>query len=125
MLVAAGIPAPPVLAATADFCVVLPQLPGRPLAYAIFDEAMPCTAENMIMLLDALPPAVAALPRRPPWADAVRTYAEMVAAALPTAGRQLRWLVDRDQRRAGRHRRPARSRPTGTSTRVSCSWPAG
>jgi len=93
LLVAAGIPAPPVLAATADFCVVLPQLPGRPLAHAIFDEAMPCTAENMIMLLDALPPAVAALPRRPPWTDALSTYAEMVAAALPTAGRQLRWLV--------------------------------
>ena len=88
-----GIPAPVVLAATADFCVVLQELPGRPLAYAIFDEAMPCTAENMIMLLDALPPAVAALPRRPPWTDAVGMYAEMVAAALPAVAPQLGWLT--------------------------------
>ena len=117
-----GIPAPPVLAATADFCVVLPQLPGRPLAYAIFDEAMPCTAENLIMLLDAMPPAVAALPRRPPWTDArrARTPRWWPPRCRPPAA-QLRWLVDRDQRRAGRHpARPGadpRGLPRGTAVR--------
>ncbi len=93
LLLAAGIPVPVVLAATADCCVVLQEVPGRPLAYAIFDEAMPCSAENMIMLLDALPPAVAALPRRPPWTDAVGVYAETVAAALPAVAPQLGWLT--------------------------------
>ena len=59
-------------AATADFILVLHELPGRPLTQAIFDEAMPCTAENLIMLLDSLPSAVVALPRRPPWTGAVQ-----------------------------------------------------
>ena len=80
-------------AATADFILVLHELPGRPLTQAIFDEAMPCTAENLIMLLDSLPSAVVGLPRRPPWTGAVGTYAEMIAAALPALDPQLRWLV--------------------------------
>jgi hypothetical protein len=70
--------------------VVLPQVLGRPLTQAIFDEAMPCTAESLIMLLDSLPAAVVALPRRPPWTGAVATYAEMIAAALPALDPQLR-----------------------------------
>jgi Phosphotransferase enzyme family len=90
----ARFPAALVAAATADFILVLHQLPGRPLTQAIFDEAMPCTAENMIVLLDSLPPAVVALPRRPPWTGAVTTYAEMIGAALPVLDPQLRWLVD-------------------------------
>jgi Phosphotransferase enzyme family len=90
----ARFPAALVAAATADFILVLHQLPGRPLTQAIFDEAMPCTAENMIMLLDSLPPAVVALPRRPPWTGAVGTYAEMIGSALPALDPQLRWLVD-------------------------------
>jgi Phosphotransferase enzyme family len=73
--------------------LLLHQLPGRPLSQAIFDEAMPCTAESMIMLLDSLPPAVVGLPRRPPWTGAVATYAEMIAAALPVLDPKLRWLV--------------------------------
>jgi hypothetical protein len=89
----ARFPAALVAAATPDFILVLPELPGRPLTQAIFDEAMPCTAENMIMLLDSLPSAVAGLPRRPPWTGAVGTYAEMIAAALPALDPQLRWLV--------------------------------
>jgi Phosphotransferase enzyme family len=89
----ARFPAAMVAAATADFILVFHEVPGRPLAQAIFDEAMPCTAESMIMLLDSLPPAVASLPRRPPWTGAVATYAEMIAAALPALDPQLRWLV--------------------------------
>jgi Phosphotransferase enzyme family len=90
----ARFPAALVAAATADFILVLHQLSGRPLTQAIFDEAMPCTAENMIILLDSLPSAVVALPRRPPWTGAVATYAEMIGAALPVLDPQLRWLVD-------------------------------
>ena len=93
LLVRAGLPAPVVAAATPDFLVVLRELPGRPLARAIFDEPIPCTAENLIMLLDSMPAAVAALPRRPPWADAVASYAEMIGAALPSVEPRLRWLV--------------------------------
>jgi predicted trehalose synthase len=73
--------------------LVFHEVPGRPLTQAVFDEAMPCSAESLIMLLDALPSAVVALPRRPPWTGAVATYAEMIAAALPALDPQLRWLV--------------------------------
>jgi hypothetical protein len=89
----ARFPAAPVAAATADFILVFHEVPGRPLAQAIFEEALPCTAESMIMLLDSLPSAVVSLPRRPPWTDAVATYAEMISAALPALDPQLRWLV--------------------------------
>jgi hypothetical protein len=90
----ARFPAAVVAAATADFILVLPQVPGRPLTQAIFDEAMPCAAESLIMLLDSLPSAVAALPRRPPWTGAMATYAAMIATALPALDPQLRWLVE-------------------------------
>lgn len=93
LLLSGGIPAPVVAAASADFVLVLAELPGRPLARAMFDEALPCRAEDLITLLDALPAAGTALPRRPPWTDAVATYAEMVERALPEAAPQLRWLV--------------------------------
>jgi hypothetical protein len=93
LLLRAGIPAPVVAAATADFVLVLRPVAGRPLAQAIFDEAMPCTADNMIRLLDSMPPAVTALPRRPPWTDAVATYADIVTAAAPSLQPQLGWLV--------------------------------
>ena len=94
LLLGAGLPAPAVAAITPDFCLVLPQVAGRPLAQALFDESMPCSAESLVGLLDALPPAVAGLPRRPPWSDAVGSYAEMVESALPAAAPQLSWLVN-------------------------------
>ena len=89
----ARFPAAVVAAATADFILVFHEVPGRPLVQAIFDEAMPCSAESLIILLDSLPSAVVSLPRRPPWTGAVGTYAEMIAAALPALDPQLRWLV--------------------------------
>jgi hypothetical protein len=94
LLAGAGIPAPRVVAGSGDGLLVLAELPGRPLAKAIFEEPLPCTAENMIMLLDAMPPAVAGLPGRPPWAYAVDHYAELVAHAMPELGTQLSWLVN-------------------------------
>ena len=93
LLLDAGFPAPAVAAITPDFCLVLRRVAGRPLAEALFDEAMPCSAERLVGLLDAMPPAVVGLPRRPPWSDAVTSYAEMVGSALPAAAPQLNWLV--------------------------------
>ena len=56
---------------------------------------MPCTAEALVGLLDAMPPAVVGLPRRPPWTDAVGSYAEMVGCGVAGRRAQLSWLVDR------------------------------
>ncbi|MDO5533105.1 MAG: aminoglycoside phosphotransferase family protein [Propionibacteriaceae bacterium] len=89
LLLGAGVPAPRIAAGTADFLLVLGELPGRPLARAVFDAVPPCTAEGLIEVLDAMPPAVAALERRPAWADSVDHYARMVAAALPAEQERL------------------------------------
>ena len=94
LLRSAGVPAPEVLAATRDCVLVLAEAPGRPLGSAMFDEAMPCRAEQLVELLDAMPPAVAALSRRQPWADALPGYADLVTAALPEVGPRLQRLVD-------------------------------
>ncbi|MFP5417097.1 MAG: phosphotransferase [Actinomycetes bacterium] len=93
LLLGAGVPAPPIAARTADFLLVLGKLPGRPLARAVFDPEPPCTAEGLIAVLDSMPSAVAALERRPPWADAIAHYATMVAAALPEESGRLDWVV--------------------------------
>ncbi|WP_026928330.1 phosphotransferase [Granulicoccus phenolivorans] len=94
MLLAAGVPAPVVAAATPDCLLVLDALPGTPLARAIFDPRPPCTAEQLIGVLDAMPPAVTQLPRRAPWADSVQHYAEMVIQAMPALEGRLRRLAD-------------------------------
>ena len=124
LLTAAGFPAPVVAAITADFCLVTPQLPGRPLALALFDESMPCTAEALVAVLDAIPPAVVGLPRRPPWTDAVGSYAEMVACGAAGRRRPAELAGHPGHQRPRRRSRPATSRRTATSTRASCSWPA-
>jgi Ser/Thr protein kinase RdoA (MazF antagonist) len=93
LLLDAGVPAPQIAAATSDQLLVLHQLPGRPLARAIFDDADPTTAERLIGVLDAMPPSVAGLERRPPWADSVRHYARMVSQALPSQAARLEWIA--------------------------------
>jgi len=93
MLLGAGLPAPPIAAATPDFVLVLRELPGRPLAAAMFDAVPPCRAEDLIDLLDAMPPEIATLPRRAPWVEALHQYAAMVAAALPEVVPRLGELV--------------------------------
>lgn len=94
LLLSAGVPAPPVVAATPDHLLVLAELQGRPLAQAIFDPIAPCSGENLVAVLDAMPAAVAALPRRPPWSDAVDHYAEMVIKAMPSEEPRLRWMAE-------------------------------
>ncbi|HEY9293519.1 MAG TPA: phosphotransferase [Microlunatus sp.] len=94
LLLDAGLPSPPIAAATADQLLVLRELPGRPLAHALFDQVPPVSAEDLIGLLDAMPAQVSTLERHRPWADAVDQYATMVAAALPEAEPTLTSMVN-------------------------------
>lgn len=93
LLAEAGLPVAEVVATTDDHLLVLRELPGRPLARAVFDATAPCSAEALIELLDAMPASVARLDRRPPWSDAVGHYARMVAAAMPGLEARLERLV--------------------------------
>ncbi|CAI9407192.1 MULTISPECIES: phosphotransferase [Aestuariimicrobium] len=95
LLLDAGVPSPVVRVATDDHILVLDELPGRPLAKAIFDPAPPCTAEALIDLLDSMPSSVAALERRPPWSDAVDHYAGVITAAMADQGPRLAWMCAR------------------------------
>lgn len=95
VLLEAGVPAPRIVLATPDNLVVSRELPGQSLAKAIFDPGDPCTAEQLIGMLDAMPPAVAELDRRRPWTAAVEHYASMVTSAVPDLGADLAWAVER------------------------------
>ncbi|GAA3628058.1 aminoglycoside phosphotransferase family protein [Microlunatus ginsengisoli] len=99
LLRGAGLPVPEVVAATDDQVLILPALPGRTLAHALFDGSEPCSGEVLVGLLDALPAEAAELPRHIPWADAVGQYAHTVAQALP--GLQPRLTALQDQIAAG------------------------
>ncbi len=93
LLRAAGVPAPRVALPTPDCLLVLDELPGMPLRSAIFDPEPPCTAEQLIWVLDSMPRQVADLPRRPPWSDAIQHYTRMVIKAMPTLEPRLTWLA--------------------------------
>lgn len=93
LLRTAGVPAPRVALATPDCLLVLDELPGVPLSRAIFAPEPPCTAEQLIWVLDSMPRRVTQLPRRPPWSDAIRHYTAMVSHVLPTLEPRLRWLT--------------------------------
>lgn len=94
LLAEAGVPVAPIAATTDDQLLILRELPGDALARAVFDPAPPCTAEQLIELLDSLPASVAQLERRPPWSDAVPHYANVVAKAVPRLEQRLGALVD-------------------------------
>ena len=93
LLLEAGLPSPQVAMTTEDHLLVTRELPGRSLARALFDPGDPCRAEDLIGLLDAMPPAVAELDRRPPWPDAVAHYGRLVVAPMPEAASEVQWLV--------------------------------
>lgn len=94
LLINAGVPAPGIAAATDDYLLLLRNLPGRPLAKALFDPSPPCSAEQLVTLLDGMPNSIAQLERRPPWSEAVSHYARMVTQALPQLGPKLSWMVE-------------------------------
>ncbi|MGC3953274.1 MAG: phosphotransferase [Propionicimonas sp.] len=94
LLADAGVPVAPIAATTDDHLLILRELQGVSLAQAVFDPAPPCTAEQLIELLDSLPASVAQLERRPPWSDAVHHYANVVAKAVPRLEERLGRLVD-------------------------------
>lgn len=106
----AGVPAPAIAASTPDYLLVLRELPGTPLARAIFAEANPCTAEQLIDVLDAMPASVARLERRPPWADAIDHYTRLVAAAMPDQSARLERIATHI--RAGLAHLPPGDEPT-------------
>ncbi len=89
----AGLPVPEILAATADHLLVTKQLPGKSLAKELFASSSPCTAEQLVTLLDLLPKSITKLNRRPPWAEAVEHYAQLVARSVPATEADLSWSV--------------------------------
>lgn len=93
MLLDAGVPSPEIALHTPDNLMVLRELPGRSLARALFDPGDPCTAEQLIEVLDSMPAAVSDMERRPPWSNAVAHYAGMVTSALPELGQELEWAA--------------------------------
>ncbi len=95
LLSEAGVPSPHVAFVTPDHLMVTHCLPGRSLAKAIFEADDPCTAEQLIAVLDGMPATVAQLERRPPWTDAVGHYASMVSSAVPELADDLAWTVER------------------------------
>lgn len=101
LLQAAGVPSPPVRAATDDGLLLLPELPGTSLARAVFTEPNPCTAEDLIGVLDAMPHRVAQVERRPAWADSVEHYATIVAVAMPWEEERLARIVSHIQAELG------------------------
>lgn len=94
MLLDAGVPAPEVALATDDHLLVLRELPGMAMAKALFEPGDPCTAEDLITVLDSMPQSVSTLERRAPWADAVAHYSSMVTATMPELGDELGWLTE-------------------------------
>ncbi|MDR1512398.1 MAG: aminoglycoside phosphotransferase family protein [Propionibacteriaceae bacterium] len=90
-----GVPSPRVLATTDDRLLLIAETPGQPLARAIFNPTPPIMGEQLVDLLDRMPPQVMDLERRPPWSNSVRHYAGIVEAALPELGRRLDWLATR------------------------------
>jgi hypothetical protein len=84
LLVASGVPAPQSLGWTPGGVLVLQALPGGTLRRALKSRATPVpTGQDLLALLDRLPPALADGKRRPSWLDRVGHYAAVVGAALP------------------------------------------
>ncbi|WP_324276452.1 phosphotransferase [Blastococcus brunescens] len=109
-VLAGPVPAPPVLAATADGVVVLPGLPGTPLRALLSGGAgrLP-HADELERVLDALPDAVATLSRQGRRAPAdglarAGTYAAVLGLVLPALRPRLDALTSTlDAADAGAH----------------------
>jgi hypothetical protein len=84
-LLAGPLPVPPVLAATPDGLVVLPEQPGTPVRALLGGTAPLPGPADLDALLDALPPALDALPGRPGHLARVRHFADVLALTAVTA----------------------------------------
>lgn len=85
ILGAAGLPVPRALGWTEQGLLVLEALSGTPLRTRLRQGGSPAPeGEDLLALLDRLPPEVCGLPRRRSWTDAAGHYAGVLAAALPS-----------------------------------------
>lgn len=87
LLAGAGLPVPRSLGVDARGLVALQALDGTPMRERLRTGGPVPSAQGLLGLLDRIPPAVLALPRRPGWADGARHYAAVVGQALGAAGR--------------------------------------
>lgn len=88
---AAGCPTPLPLGWTADGLLVLAELPGRTLRHLLLDgERVDLDADDVVAVLDALPPELASGDRRQTWGQKAGHYAEVVAATMPTLAMRAR-----------------------------------
>ncbi len=95
LLRTAGLPVPPVLAARDDGRLLLEALHGTSLRTRLREGSdLAPSGDDVVELLDLLPAELTGLPRRTSWTDAVRSCAEVTAAALPDEGARCGQLAD-------------------------------
>lgn len=87
---AAGAPVPVPLGWTPDGLLVLSALPGRTLRAALLAGDADVAADDVVAVLDALPPALATGPVRRTWGQKAGHYADVVAAIEPALARRAR-----------------------------------
>lgn len=92
---AAGCPVPEPLAWTPDGLVALAGLPGRTLRTHLArpDAALP-PADDVLALLDTLPPELADQPSSDSWGQKAPHYAGVLATILPSIGDRARTVAD-------------------------------
>lgn len=95
LLTAADVPVARSLGHSEDGLVVVEAVRGTPMRAAL-DVAGPrcCDPAGLVALLDGLPDEVRRLPRRQPWADHVRHYAEVIAAGTADEAARAREIAD-------------------------------
>jgi aminoglycoside phosphotransferase (APT) family kinase protein len=97
LLTRAGVPAPPVLRADEDGLVLLGAERGTPLANMLAEglgeRALPVLGA-LVRTLDALPPELMDLPRRPAWSERAQHYAHAAATVMPEHAARAQALAD-------------------------------
>ncbi|WP_117211382.1 aminoglycoside phosphotransferase family protein [Allorhizocola rhizosphaerae] len=83
LLTGCGVPAPPSLGYTVDGLLVLEALPGRTLRRSLMLGGAVPSAQQVLSVLDRLPPRLADGPPRVSWLDRAGHYAAVIGAALP------------------------------------------
>lgn len=99
LLAAAGVPVPVALGPPVADVLALEQGEGDVLATAIMaDGARHVDPQDVLGVLDRMPPELVELPRRDAWSDRTGAYGHAAATALPDQARRIRSLVDVLQR---------------------------